>query len=71
MQNVVCSVFAILLNRRAAAPIVPDNKTVLLFDCRYWIMYFMKKLLPLPGVPVRTCRPFGFVIIKSRTLSCS
>jgi hypothetical protein len=54
IRNVVCTVFAVLLNRRAVAPVVPDSKIVLPFSWRYWVMYLMKKLLPLPGVPVRT-----------------
>jgi hypothetical protein len=32
MWNVVCTVFAVLLSRRVAAPVVLDSKTVLLYD---------------------------------------
>jgi hypothetical protein len=64
MRNVVCALFVVLLNRRAIALVVLNSKIVLFFDWRYWITYFIKKLLPLLGILGRTCRPCGFAIMK-------
>ena len=71
MRNVVYIVFAVLLSLHATASVVPNSKTILLSDSRYWVMYFMKKFLPLPGVLVRTCSLFGFANMESRTPFCS
>jgi hypothetical protein len=38
MRNVVYDVFVVLLNRHAAAPIVPNNKIILPSDWKYWVM---------------------------------
>ena len=71
IRNVVCTVFVVLLNHRTIAPVVPNSNIVLPSNWKYRVMYFMKKLLLLPRVPVRTCRSFGVAIMESKMPSCS
>ncbi len=62
--NVVCIVLAIEFKWSAITPMVVNNNTFLPSNWKFCVNYFKKKFLPLWGVFVTICKPYGFSIMK-------
>ncbi len=71
MPNLVCIVVVVELKQCATTSIVVDRNMFLSCIWKCCVLYFMKNVLPLLGVPMKICKPCGFPIMESNTHCCS
>jgi hypothetical protein len=67
MWNAVYTIIIMVLKQSATTFVIVDNNTFLPCTWKCCVMYLMKNILPLLGVPIRMCRPCGFLVIELNT----
>jgi hypothetical protein len=71
IQNAMCTIMAVELKWNVATHVVLNNNTFLPSNWKCYVMYFIKKVLPLPCVPMIMCKLFGFSIMECNIFFCS